>query len=205
MCLDLFLLLPLSLLLLLMWLSALHSVYTQHHNGLDNRRIVLAKYSSLSWYPSLLITDQVFTTQKSVSPQNQCAWQFFPPLMRPSLFFPFFARPCHFNYSFSKIFHTFRSFLCEGCKRKPPCDFPAHCRPDWSGEGLKSRGQQLAEACSLQSLSSLMAFPWGGAGSMTCGLIKNPGNGTNIISLFILKSTKSVVFIIEKVCDGFHN
>lgn len=79
MCLDLFLLLPLSLLLLLMWLSALHSVYTQHHNGLDNRRIVLAKYSSLSWYPSLLITDQVFTTQKSVSPQNQCAWQFFFP------------------------------------------------------------------------------------------------------------------------------
>lgn len=151
--------LPLSLLLLLMWLSALHFVYTQHHNGLDNRRIVLAKYSSLSWYPSLLITDQVFTTQKSVSPQNQCAWQFFPPLMKPSLFFPFFARPCLYNYSFSKIFHTFRSFLREGCKRKPPCDFPASCHPGlkWRGTKIKrtaiSWGLQLAVSLVLNGFS----------------------------------------------------
>lgn len=161
MCLDLFLLLPLSLLLLLMWLSALHFVYTQHHKDLDNRRIVLAKYSSLSWYPSLLITDQIFTTQVCFTTEPMRLTVFFPPLMRPSLFFPFFARPCLYNYSFSKIFHTFRSFLCEGCKRKPPCDFPASCRPDLKWRGTQIKGTAISRALQLAVSLILNGFSTG--------------------------------------------
>lgn len=205
MCLDLFLLLPLSLLLLLMWLSALHFVYTQHHKGLDNRRIVLAKYSSLSWYPSLLITDQIFTTQVCFTTEP----------MRLTVFSPHWWGLLYFSLSlqglasiitvFLKFSTHLDPFSVKVAKENHLVIFLLAVVLTWSGEGLKSRGQQLAEPCSLQSLSSLMAFPRGGAGSMACGLIKSPGNGTNIISLFILKSTKSVVFILKKVCDGFHN